>query len=718
MNKHTLFNTLLNEITSSNSSWPSQNVGVMVSFDYTTTTMASYGYADPVAGTIFQSGSGESETVNPPPIRPIEDHEHKLYEMNSNPYHWINSASFYGFYDRITTYVSESNYDNVVLLKHVQPKGQNPKEEAVTLFSQSLATKDISLEEVNYLHFADTHLIASNSGSFYVFQESPYKTASGLTHIVSGSFEKTEFRRILASSSVSSSLIPLWDSDNPTTNAWGPDYVIKNNSTDNSLAIGGQLIKSYRHTGSNAVVDTYASYTGSQYLIEEFVLPEFVSASLASASSAAFVDKLDIPYGTATYLTTPTKNILLRDDWSGGLGLARTNRVKMSSDGSTWKQISTHLSRVVPSGSLVKTPSGTKAIMNVNIGDTVSSYLPVSHSTEDFGYLDYSTNTLSGSTSGTSEVVNITYGREFTYTQIYYEVGGDEIMVRVSTEHANLFIKDVDTGLWGWKTPPFLKVGDKMLNTNEQELEITRMLESVTVNEEYYALDVEDTDTYFVDGILIHNGNRKGTGSDGAYTLNYKGTGWSGTIQHRVYSRDASWGARQIWASEGGSFWNVPNNTWRTYSTTYTATNDGTGQGFASTVDGGSYDNCVVYSYHGSGYVDGSWSWSGTIAYTNNWGPATYTAYFGHYTGTGTSTLTTTFSSDYRAKTDMDWIGKSKSGLNIYEFSYNWDKDTRYQGVVAQELLNTKYEDSVVQMTDGYLGVDYSQLDVDFKQVT
>ena len=73
---------------------------------------------------------------------------------------------------------------------------------------------------------------------------------------------------------------------------------------------------------------------------------------------------------------------------------------------------------------------------------------------------------------------------------------------------------------------------------------------------------------------------------------------------------------------------------------------------------------------------------------------------------------------DYRAKTDMDWIGKSKSGLNIYEFSYNWDKDTRYQGVVAQELLNTKYEDSVVQMTDGYLGVDYSKLDVDFKQVT
>ena len=444
MNKHTLFNTLLNEISSSNSSWPSQNVGVMVSFDYITTTMASYGYADPIAGTIFESGSGESQTVKTPAERSWDDHEHKIYEMNTNPYHWINSSSFYGFYDRITTYVSESNYDNVVLLKHVQPKGQNPKAEAVTLFSQSLATKDISLEEANYLHFSNAHLQASNSSSFYLFQESPYQTNTGLKHIVSGSFEKTEFRRILGNSSVSSSLIPLWDSDNPTTNVWGPDYVIKNNSTDNSMAIGGQIIKSYRHTGSNAVVETYASYTGSQYVIEEFVLPEFVSASLASASSAAFVDKLDIPYGTATYLTTPKKNILLRDDWSGGLGNARTNRVKMSSDGSTWKQISTHHSKVVPSGSLVKTPSGTTAISELNIGDTITSYLPVSHSTEDFGYLDYSTNTLSGSTSGTSEVVNITYGKEFTYTQIFYEVAGEELMARVSTEHANLFIKDVD----------------------------------------------------------------------------------------------------------------------------------------------------------------------------------------------------------------------------------------------------------------------------------
>ncbi len=714
MNKYTMFDSLLNEITSSNSKWPSQNVGVMVSFDYVPMTMGSYGYADPVAGTIFESGSGESQTVKTPAVRGWDEHEYKIYEMNTNPYHWINSSSFYSLYDRITTYVSESNYDNVVLLKHVQPLGTNPKAETISLFSQSLATKNISLEEVDYLYFSDTHLQASNSSSFYLFQESPYQTNTGLKHIISGSFEKTEFRRILGNSSVSSSLIPLWDSDNPTTNVWGPDYVIKNNSIDNSLAVGGQIIKSYRHTGSNAVVDTYASYTGSQYVVEQFLLPDFVSASLASASSDAFVDKIDYPYGTVTYLTTPQKNILLRDDWASGLGTKRTNRIKMTSDGSTWKQISTHHSKVVPSGSLVKTPSGTTAISELNIGDTVSSYLPVSMSTEDYGYLDYSTNTLSGSTLGTSEVVNITYGKEFTYTHIYYEVGGEEVRVSVSSEHANLFIKDVDTNIWGWKTPPFLKVGDKMLNTNEQEIEITRMMENVTVNEDYYALDVEDTDTYFVDGILIHNGNRKGTPSDGAYQLDYYGTGWTGTLQHRCYSRDAAWGARQVYSDAGGSWWNVPANTWRSWKTTYTATQDGSG--FASTVDGGVYDNVVMYNYHGNGYSFSSYTWTGVVTADNNWGPSSYTAFFAHYTGQGTSTLVVALS-DYRTKTNVDWIGKSESGLNIYEFSYNWNKDTRYQGVVAQELLNTKYEDSVVQLNNGYLGVDYSKLDVDFKQV-
>ena len=124
----------------------------------------------------------------------------------------------------------------------------------------------------------------------------------------------------------------------------------------------------------------------------------------------------------------------------------------------------------------------------------------------------------------------------------------------------------------------------------------------------------------------------------------------------------------------------------------------------------------MLYNYHGNGYSFSSYTWTGTISATNNWGPSSYTAFFGHYTGQGTSTLTVSLS-DYRTKTDVDWIGKSKSGLNIYEFSYNWDKDTRYQGVIAQELLNTEYKKFVSELEYGYLGVDYSQLDVDFKQV-
>ena len=111
--------------------------------------------------------------------------------------------------------------------------------------------------------------------------------------------------------------------------------------------------------------------------------------------------------------------------------------------------------------------------------------------------MDYSTNTLAGSTSDTSKIVNITYGKEFTYTHIFYEVGGEEVQVSVSTEHANLFIKDVDTNMWGWKTPPFLKAGDKMLNTNEQEIEITSGVNIFNLPEGLYQI------TFPVNGEMI-----------------------------------------------------------------------------------------------------------------------------------------------------------------------------------------------------------------------
>lgn len=66
--------------------------------------------------------------------------------------------------------------------------------------------------------------------------------------------------------------------------------------------------------------------------------------------------------------------------------------------------------------------------------------------------------------------------------------------------------------------------------------------------------------------------------------------------------------------------------------------------------------------------------------------------------------------SDVRLKDNVELVGKSPSDINIYSFNYKGSKD-KYEGVLAQEVLwaSTEY--------DGYLMVDYSKLDVDFRRL-
>tara|TARA_R100000231_G_scaffold30611_1_gene26978 strand:- start:483 stop:1253 length:771 start_codon:yes stop_codon:yes gene_type:complete len=73
------------------------------------------------------------------------------------------------------------------------------------------------------------------------------------------------------------------------------------------------------------------------------------------------------------------------------------------------------------------------------------------------------------------------------------------------------------------------------------------------------------------------------------------------------------------------------------------------------------------------------------------------------------------FPSDYRLKRDMKLLGKSLEGHNIYKFKYH-DDNREFVGVTAQEVL-TKKPKAVVKLNTGYYAVDYSQIDVDFKEV-
>ena len=71
--------------------------------------------------------------------------------------------------------------------------------------------------------------------------------------------------------------------------------------------------------------------------------------------------------------------------------------------------------------------------------------------------------------------------------------------------------------------------------------------------------------------------------------------------------------------------------------------------------------------------------------------------------------------SDRRAKNNIKKIGLSPSGLNIYTFEYK-NKDFGegvFQGVMSDEIPQS----AVIKHADGFDRVDYSKLDIEFKQV-
>jgi hypothetical protein len=70
--------------------------------------------------------------------------------------------------------------------------------------------------------------------------------------------------------------------------------------------------------------------------------------------------------------------------------------------------------------------------------------------------------------------------------------------------------------------------------------------------------------------------------------------------------------------------------------------------------------------------------------------------------------------SDIALKENIELIGKSPKGINIYEFDYK-DKfygKGRFKGVMAQEVPNASFKGY-----DGYLRVNYDKIDVDFERI-
>jgi len=73
--------------------------------------------------------------------------------------------------------------------------------------------------------------------------------------------------------------------------------------------------------------------------------------------------------------------------------------------------------------------------------------------------------------------------------------------------------------------------------------------------------------------------------------------------------------------------------------------------------------------------------------------------------------------SDIAHKENIKWIGKSDSGINIYQFKYK-DENGIYEGVIGNELIGTAFEHALlINPEDGLLMVDYNKIDVQFKKI-
>ena len=71
--------------------------------------------------------------------------------------------------------------------------------------------------------------------------------------------------------------------------------------------------------------------------------------------------------------------------------------------------------------------------------------------------------------------------------------------------------------------------------------------------------------------------------------------------------------------------------------------------------------------------------------------------------------------SDYELKENIKHVGKSPSGIHVYEFNY-LGENTRYRGAMAQEVM-FKVPEAVSEMDNGYLGINYDLLDVKMEEV-
>jgi hypothetical protein len=145
-------------------------------------------------------------------------------------------------------------------------------------------------------------------------------------------------------------------------------------------------------------------------------------------------------------------------------------------------------------------PDGTTIpIADLNVGDSVAcAVIPGIIDEDDPAWIDWTTDSLTSSTLGTSQVKNVT---PWTHSIYHSFIFSNERTLKVTAHHPFLVKRD---SLWQWEYADNLTIDDIVCDSTFNEVGISS-IEQVSEPLEIVSINVEENDTFIANGIVVHN---------------------------------------------------------------------------------------------------------------------------------------------------------------------------------------------------------------------
>lgn len=374
----------------------------------------------------------------------------------------------------------------------------------------------------------------------------------------------------------------------------GYTYVVEDSTEAYTLSFGG--------AGTNF---TQISGTSSNFT---WTVPagSYISLSTNNGASATFSVSTMNPQGAGSQTSlmstqTHTIRVAFEDDFNDHIGSGNgygVNKDKTVYSVDTYDGNSSDLCLLADSPILLS--DGT----TLEVGDLAEGELLTGYSLNGLGpddeedFLEWSTDNLVRTPKEVT-IINLVY----SFASKYYSLNSGE--VRATAEHP-LLVKDSSDDLFRFKRISTIQIGDKLIKGDGTEVDVVSN-ELIQDTVEIVSLDVEQDDTFLVNGYITHNKEQGNSHTD----LGAPGQVATPTISSRIISWTAptSSGTTGITAYQvqldNNSDFSSPTVNYDEYSTTSISIN---GQGLSA---GTNY--CRVRAIDHGLYGD----WSSTLTFTN-----------------------------------------------------------------------------------------------------